>query len=173
MVHVGFLSACDTNGPPSVANRFLQSCAWHQRFSTDVPGSLPMRVPPSSWMMVPPVASPYPCSAVGIGENTSPPISAISARKVSCMCFDCLYSWSDHFQWLRGTWSVILGMKPATSVPVVSVMYFPTVPLALARPFGYRPDLEFSSSRADSKALAASTTTRARTWRSAPVVLST
>src|SRR5207249_8930067 len=103
MVHVGFLSACDTNGPPSVANRFLQSCAWHQRFSTDVPGSLPMRVPPSSWMMVPPVASPYPCSAVGIGENTSPPISAISARKVSCMCFDCLYSWSDHFQWKRST----------------------------------------------------------------------
>src|SRR3989449_7756029 len=83
MVHVGFLSACDTNGPPSVTNRFLQSCAWHQRFSTDVPGSLPMRVPPSSWMMVPPVASPYPCSAVGIGENTSPPISAISARKRS------------------------------------------------------------------------------------------
>src|SRR2546422_6310209 len=103
MVHVGFLSACDTNGPPSVTNRFLQSCAWHQRFSTDVPGSLPMRVPPSSWMMVPPVASPYPCSAVGIGENTSPPISAISARKVSCMCFDCLYSWSDHFQWNRST----------------------------------------------------------------------
>src|SRR3989449_11599170 len=27
IVHVGFLSACDTNGPPSVPNRFLQSCA--------------------------------------------------------------------------------------------------------------------------------------------------
>src|SRR3989449_986293 len=63
--------------------------------------------------------------------------------------------------------------RAAPHFPVVSVMYFPTVPLALARPFGYRPDLEFSSSRADSRALAASTTTRARTWRSAPVVLST
>src|SRR5260370_6078300 len=23
----------------------------------------------------------------------------MSARKVSCMCFTCLYSWSVHFQW--------------------------------------------------------------------------
>src|SRR6266700_601425 len=75
--------------------------------------------------------------------------------------------------WLWGTWSIILGMKPATSVPVVSVMYFPTVPLALARPLGNRLDVEFSSSRADSNALAASTMTRARTCWSDPVVLST
>src|SRR5213080_2796821 len=54
IVQVGFLSACDTNGPPSVTNRFLQSCAWHQRLSTEVFGSSPMRMPPSSWMMVPP-----------------------------------------------------------------------------------------------------------------------
>src|SRR5207237_8458840 len=58
IVHVGFLSACDTNGPPSVTNRFLQSCAWHQRLSTEVFGSAPMRMPPSSWMMVPPAAMP-------------------------------------------------------------------------------------------------------------------
>src|SRR6266513_26539 len=58
IVQVGFLSACDTNGPPSVTNRFLQSCAWHQRLSTEVLGSSPMRMPPSSWMMVPPAAMP-------------------------------------------------------------------------------------------------------------------
>src|SRR5206468_12997584 len=58
IVQVGFLSACDTNGPPSVTNRFLQSWAWHQRLSTDVFASAPMRVPPSSWRMVPPAAMP-------------------------------------------------------------------------------------------------------------------
>src|SRR5437899_490917 len=30
--------------------------------------------------------------------------------------------------WLWGTWSVIFGMNPPTSVPVVSGMYLPTVP---------------------------------------------
>src|SRR5216684_7484874 len=75
--------------------------------------------------------------------------------------------------WLWGTWSIIFGMNPPTSVPVVSVMYLPTVPLAFARPLGERDDRELSSSRADSNALAASTTTLARTWRSVPVVLST
>src|SRR5438132_2739683 len=69
IVHVGFLSACDTKGPPSATNKFLQSCAWHQRFVTEVFGSSPMRAPPSSWMMTPPAAMPYPCSAPGIGEN--------------------------------------------------------------------------------------------------------
>ena len=48
IVHVGFLSACDTNGPPSATNRFFTSCAWQLLFSTDVRGSLPMRVTPSS-----------------------------------------------------------------------------------------------------------------------------
>src|SRR5437870_13495485 len=68
IVHVGFLSACDTKGPPSATNKFLQSCAWHQRFVTEVFGSSPMRAPPSSWMMTPPAAMPYPCSAPGIGD---------------------------------------------------------------------------------------------------------
>ena len=76
----------------------MHSCAWHQRFVTDVFGSSPMRAPPSSWMMTPPAAMPYPRSGPGIGENTSPPMASISARNVSCMCFTCLYSWSDHFQ---------------------------------------------------------------------------
>src|SRR5438132_6963915 len=57
IVHVGFLSACDTKGPPSATNKFLQSCAWHQRFVTEVFGSSPMRAPPSSWMMTPPARS--------------------------------------------------------------------------------------------------------------------
>src|SRR5205823_12180179 len=75
--------------------------------------------------------------------------------------------------WLWGTWSVIFGMNPPTSVPVVSVMYLPTVPLEFARPFGNRDDLELSSRREVSRALAARTTTLARTRRSAPVALST
>ena len=75
--------------------------------------------------------------------------------------------------WLCGTWSIILGMKPPTSVPVVSVMYLPTVPLPFARPFGNADDFELSSRRAVSSALAASTTTLARTCWSDPVVLST
>ena len=31
IVHVGFLSACDTNGLPSATKRFLTSCAWQLR----------------------------------------------------------------------------------------------------------------------------------------------
>ena len=63
-------------------------------------------------------------------------------------------------------------MKPETSLPVVSVMYLPTTPLELASPCGNIDDLELSSSRADSNALAARTTTRAATWRSSPLALS-
>ena len=87
IVQVGFLSACVTNGPPSATNRFLQSCAWQFRLSADVFGSLPMRMPPSSWMMRPPAAMPYPCSFVGMSLLGVPPISWISARNVCCMCF--------------------------------------------------------------------------------------
>src|SRR5439155_12416607 len=43
----------------------------------------------------------------------------------------------------------------------------------LARPLENRGDLEFSSSRADSHALAATTTARQRIWRSLRVALST
>src|ERR1043166_8097398 len=64
-------------------------------------------------------------------------------------------------------------MNPATSVPVVSVMHLPTAPLELARPFGNEEDLELRSNRTDSRALAATTTTLARTCRSSPVALST
>src|SRR6185437_10120642 len=48
MVHVGFLSACDTKGPPSTTKRFFTSCAWPCALSTERAGSLPMRVVPSS-----------------------------------------------------------------------------------------------------------------------------
>src|SRR6185437_4999528 len=64
-------------------------------------------------------------------------------------------------------------MYPATSVPVVSVRYRPTTPLEFASPCGNRDDLELRRSRADSHALAASTTTRACTCCTAPVFLST
>src|ERR1019366_3847274 len=65
--------------------------------------------------------------------------------------------------------SISLGMKPATLAPVVSVMYFPTTPLVLARPLVFRDDFELSSSRAVSHELAASTTTLARTCLSSPL----
>ena len=63
-------------------------------------------------------------------------------------------------------------MKPPTSVPVVSVRYLPTTPLELASPCGNCGDVELSRIRADSQALAASTTTRARTCWSLPVLVS-
>ena len=44
---------CETNGPPSATNRFFTSCAWQFAFSTDVCGSFPIRVVPTSWMMRP------------------------------------------------------------------------------------------------------------------------
>src|SRR5690606_29607200 len=69
-------------------------------------------------------------------------------------------------------WSTSAGMKPPTSVPVESVMYLPTTPLELASPCGWSDDLLLSRMRADSHALAASTTTRASTRSSVPVVLS-
>src|SRR5436190_3953098 len=62
-------------------------------------------------------------------------------------------------------------MNPDTPPPVVSVRYLPAVPLELASPFGNAVDLEFNNKRADSSALAASTTILARTCSSAPVVL--
>src|SRR5690606_21365459 len=101
MVQVGFLSAWETNGPPSETKRFFTSWAWHHSLTTEREGSFPIRVVPISWMMRPPVAIPYPFSRVGIGEKTSPPISSMSARKVSCMCFTWRYSWSLHSQWNR------------------------------------------------------------------------
>src|SRR5918995_4040872 len=56
--------------------------------------------------------------------------------------------------------------------PTVSIRYLPTMPDEFASPFGCRDDLELSSRRADSHALAASTTVRQRTCRSLPLVLS-
>ena len=48
IVHVIFLSACDTNGPPSTQKRFLQSCAWLHLFNAERFGSLPIRTVPAS-----------------------------------------------------------------------------------------------------------------------------
>ena len=59
--------------------------------------------------------------------------------------------------------SSIFGMKPPTDKPVESVRYLPSTPLLLDSPLGCRGDLELNISRADSPALAASTTALART----------
>src|SRR5687768_12392692 len=58
IVQVQFLSACDTNGPASATKTFFASCAWQYLFRTDVDGSLPMRVTPTSWMIRPPASMP-------------------------------------------------------------------------------------------------------------------
>src|SRR5262245_26200827 len=73
---------------------------------------------------------------------------------------------------LCGTPSISFGMNPDTPVPVESVRYLPTTPLEFASPCGNFDDFELSRMRADSHALAASTTMRARTWLSRDVVLS-
>src|SRR3954463_12472531 len=57
--------------------------------------------------------------------------------------------------------------------PVVSVRFLPTSPDELAIPFENRGDFELSSSRADSQALAATTTALHRTCFSVRVALST
>src|SRR4029079_13600170 len=56
--------------------------------------------------------------------------------------------------------------------PTVSIRYRPTLPDEFASPCGCRDDFEFRSKRADSHALAASTTVRQRTCFSLPLVLS-
>src|SRR5258706_1752559 len=50
------------------------------------------------------------------------------------------------------------GMTPLTAWPTVSVRLRPTCPEPLARPLGNCDDFEFKSRRADSHALAATTT---------------
>ena len=55
------------------------------------------------------------------------------------------------------------GMNPDTLVPVESVRYLPTDPLEFARPCGNFDDFELRRIRADSHALAATTTMRALT----------
>src|SRR5579864_993853 len=63
-------------------------------------------------------------------------------------------------------------MIPQPSLPTESVRYLPTTPEELASPSGNCVDLEFSSNRADSQALAARTTARAFTRFSERAALS-
>src|SRR5688572_577920 len=74
---------------------------------------------------------------------------------------------------LCGMPSISAGMKPRTLAPVESVRYLPTLPLELPSPWGNEDDFELSRMRADSHALPATTTIRARTWLSREVPLST
>jgi hypothetical protein len=62
-----------------------------------------MRVVPTSWMISPPRLIPYPWSAAGMGPRAWPPMASMISPKVSCMCFACFSSKSDHFQWKRST----------------------------------------------------------------------
>src|ERR1051326_3649886 len=67
----------------------------------------------------------------------------------------------------------IAGMKPLMLKPVESVRLRPTCPDEFAIPFEKRDDFELSRSRADSHALAATTTALQRTCFSIRVALST
>jgi hypothetical protein len=68
--------------------------------------------------------------------------------------------------------SISFGMNPRTLTPVESVRYLPTTPLEFASPCGNFDDVELRRIRADSQALAARTTARARTRLSRDVFLS-
>ena len=83
MVIWGFTPIEVGNRLPSATKRFFTSWAWQLALTAEEPGSFPIRTQPSSWMIWPPVAMPYPSSAVGIGLKTSPPISAMSARALT------------------------------------------------------------------------------------------
>src|SRR5229473_581935 len=74
--------------------------------------------------------------------------------------------------WLCGGILSRYGNSPQPSLPTESVRYFPTVPEELASPSGNEEDLELSSKRADSHALAARTTARALMRFSVRVALS-
>ena len=86
MESVGFLSALETNGPPSVTNRFFESQAWQFESSTEVRRSSPMRVVPTSWMISPPLEIPQLSSALKC-ESTSPPAVRMISSKISRECF--------------------------------------------------------------------------------------
>jgi hypothetical protein len=58
IVHVTFLSAFVTNGPPSATKRFFTSWAWPCSFNAEVRGLVPIRVVPTSWTISPPVEIP-------------------------------------------------------------------------------------------------------------------
>src|SRR5579863_60916 len=66
-----------------------------------------------------------------------------------------------------------VGMTPLTAWPTVSVRLRPTCPEPLASPLGNCDDFEFKSRRADSHALAATTTALQRMVFSVRVALST
>src|SRR4051812_17286196 len=91
IVQVMFLSACETNGPPSTQNRFLTSCDWLHLFKTDVLGSSPILTEPASWMICPGLCKPQLFSGPSSPPEvmTAPMLWRISA-KVSFMCFACL-----------------------------------------------------------------------------------
>ena len=63
-----------------------------------------------------------------------------------------------------GGFAGLQAAKALREAPVESWRYLPTTPLELARPLGCWADLELSSSRADSQALAARITILPFTW---------
>ena len=84
IVSVGFLSAFEQNGPPSVMKRFFTSQVWHHWLVTDFLRSAPMIVPPTSWMILPPGSIAFAPSASGL-DRTLPPIAA-EAEAVEAQC---------------------------------------------------------------------------------------
>src|ERR1700761_6481207 len=102
IVSVGFLSALLTNGAASVMNRFFTSQAWQYWFSTDVFGSFPIFVAPTSWIIWPPRAMPQ-LSLASELFVTTPPMVLMISWNVSCMCLACKISSWLHLKWKRST----------------------------------------------------------------------
>src|SRR4051794_18247478 len=100
IVSVGFLSAFDANGEPSVRNRFFTSHVWFHLLVTLFFGSSPMIAPPTSWMILPGFSKLWPGLAF-LGARTVPPIASIKSAKVFSACLAWLISWLLHFQWNR------------------------------------------------------------------------
>src|SRR5215468_4356386 len=70
--------------------------------------------------------------------------------------------------WLCGGIFPSAGISPQPSLPTESVRYLPTLPVEFPKPSGNDGDLELRSRRADSHALAATTTAFAYTRFSVP-----
>src|SRR5690606_3211042 len=100
IVSVGFLWALLANTPPSAMNRFGTSHAWPKAFVTEVAGSSPMRVVPTSWMIWPPFE--IACSGVRSPPQwIFPPMRSMSAFVVCWKWRTMLSSCSLHLKWKR------------------------------------------------------------------------
>src|ERR1700743_3095480 len=96
IVQVIFLSAWDTNGPPSTQNRFLHSWDWLHLLSGAFLGSLPILTVPASWMILPGAWSPQLlCGPSSWPHTCTAPMASSISAKVFFICLAWLISYSE------------------------------------------------------------------------------